>query len=182
MDDLTEYERRIGAALERIGLAVEGLATVPERTLPPVDADGAAALRAEVARLTEALETERGANAQLTERVRAIRERQDATVTQMERRIEKLTAQLDAQGLESQRLRKSAVSLREALRALREAAAAGLADGGAVNRAMQAELESLRATRMAEIAEMEEILSELEPLLPPVPEAEAAEEARDAGA
>ncbi len=51
------------------------------------------------------------------------------------------------------------------MRALREAQAEGLQEPHLIIRAMQAELEALRATRLSEMAEMDEILSELKPLI-----------------
>jgi hypothetical protein len=79
--------------------------------------------------------------------------------------VEKMTQQLDIQGLELQRMRKSTVQLREHLRVLHEAAADNLAEPHLINKAMLAELESLRATRHTETAEMDEILAELKPLI-----------------
>jgi hypothetical protein len=73
--------------------------------------------------------------------------------------------QLDAQGLEMQRMRKNVIALRENLRALREAQAAGLAEPHLLNKAMQAELDALRATRMTEIVTLDAILAELKPLI-----------------
>lgn len=158
MGDIVELEKRISAALMRLQAALEAAP-------PPAPGASAPADAAEIARLAEALAVERDANAQLTERVRAIRERQDATVVPLEKRIEVMTAQLDTQGIELQRMRKTNIQLREALRALREAVAAGITDAHLINKVMLAELDALRAARMAEMAEMEEILAELDPLL-----------------
>ena len=69
------------------------------------------------------------------------------------------------QGLELQRMRRVNASLREQLETLRSAQAAGLTEPGLINRAMQAELEALRAMRLTEMAEMDEILAALEPHL-----------------
>lgn len=145
-----DLERRIAAALDRIAAGLERA---------PRPAAG------EAGQLREALEAERAANAQLTERVRAIRERQENVVTGIERRLARQTELLDVQGLELQRLKKSLIQLREANRTLREAQEAGLADPAAINRSLQAEVEALRAGRAAEIAELDEILAELRPLV-----------------
>jgi hypothetical protein len=195
MAQTEELERRIASALGRIGAAALALAeappqvvetiveTVVERVVevpapaPEVDADSVAG--AEIARLRAELDAQASLNAQLDDRVRLIRERQDATVATLETRIGSLTAQLDAQGNEVQRLRMVNVQLREAMRGLREALTEGMADPGAINRAMLAELEALRATRMAEMAEMDEILAALDPL---VAAAEAEGGAQDARA
>lgn len=156
MNQITELERRIVAALARIDAGLDG-----------IDLGGAKAGSGggEQAGLSEALEAERAANAQLNERVRAIRERQETTVAGLERKLERMTRQLDAQGIEMQRLKKTGVGLREALRALREAQEAGVAEPHLINKSMLAELESLRATRQAEVVEMTEILDELSPLI-----------------
>jgi len=149
-DSASEMERRIAAALDRIAA---GLERAPR---PPAGETG---------QLREALEAERNANAQLTERVRAVKERQESVVAGLERRLARQTELLDVQGLELQRLKKSVIQLREANRVLREAQEAGLADPSAINRSLQAEVEGLRATRAAEIAELDEILAELRPLV-----------------
>ncbi|MCL4189939.1 MAG: hypothetical protein KJZ85_20260 [Rhodobacteraceae bacterium] len=149
-DSASELERRIAAALDRIAAGLE-------RTPRPQ--------AGETGQLREALEAERSANAQLTERVRAIKERQESVVAGLERRLARQTELLDVQGLELQRLKKSVIQLREANRVLREAQEAGLADPAAINRSLQAEVEGLRATRAAEIAELDEILAELRPLV-----------------
>ncbi len=105
------------------------------------------------------------ANAQLTERLRNVKDRDAQSVAQLEARVEGLTRQLDVQGLDLQRLRKTTVQLRESLRTLREAEAAGVSDPHMINKAMLAELEALRAQRASETAEMDEILAELLPLV-----------------
>ena len=156
MHKITELERRITAALERIGAGLDGIA------LAGAEAGSGAT---EQARLRESLEAERAANAQLNERVRAIRERQETTVAGLERKLERMTRQLDAQGIEMQRLKKTGVGLRESLRALREAQESGLSDSNLINKSMLAELEFLRAARQAEVVEISEILDELAPLI-----------------
>ncbi len=79
--------------------------------------------------------------------------------------VDRLTRQLDAQGLDTQRLRSSVAQLREEVRRLREAAESGLADAALINRAMQAELDALRAARASETTEIGEILAALAPLI-----------------
>ncbi|NUB43264.1 hypothetical protein GEU84_002620 [Fertoebacter nigrum] len=149
MQDIAELEGRITAALDRIGKGVEALSEAP----------------AEAGPLAAALDEERTANAQLAERLRAVKERDGARIAGLEAEVARLTGQLDVQGLEMQRLRQSTIQLREHLRALREAQESGLAEPGQLNKAMQAELEALRAARSSELAEMDAILAELTPLL-----------------
>lgn len=152
MSDIQDLERRITSALERIGLALDGIPA-------PVTA------RADPGGMQELLQAERDANAQLTERLRALKDRDTGQTTELQEKVERLTRQLDAQGLEVQRMRKNVIQLRETVRTLREAQAEGLADPHLLNKAMLAELEALRATRLTEIVEMDEILSELKPLI-----------------
>lgn len=161
MKDITELQRRMAAALDRIGAALEALPAARPPAAIAVTADPSA----EIARLTEALDAERAANAQLTERVRAIRDKQDTTVAQLDRKLEKQTALLDMQGLELQRMRKTNQQLVDALRAAEEALAAGVVDAHLVNRTMQAELESLRAVRLADLNEIDDVMEALAPLV-----------------
>ena len=176
MQEIAELERRITAALTRIGAGLDRAAAMPPPA-PVVAAPltgGEALLRAE-------LDEERMLNAQLQERIKVVTAREAAlrdvkppepkpvhvpvAQAQLEARIDKMTRQLDVQGLELQRMRKVTVQLREQLARLREAAEAGTTEPHLINKAMMAELEALRAARASEIAEMDEILSELSPLI-----------------
>ncbi|OYX41800.1 MAG: hypothetical protein B7Z02_14435 [Rhodobacterales bacterium 32-67-9] len=157
MSDITELERRISAALERIGTGLDLLGQGTGAT--PGDDDG------ELTALRDALDAERTANAQLTERVRAIREKQETMVEALEKKVGRLTEQLNAAGLELQRQKQLNTQLTDANRALSEAAQEGVAEPHLINRSMMTELEALRVARAAEMAEMEEILSELKPLI-----------------
>lgn len=161
MQDITALEKRITAALERIGKGVDRMASAPKVAAPvaPTPAPAPApdlALRAQ-------LEEEKTLTAQLQDRIRVMKERESQGVLQ--ERIERLTQQLDVQGLELQRMRRTAATLRDQLAHLRQAQAAGVTEPNLINKAMLAELEALRATRMTEMAEMDEILAALEPHL-----------------
>ncbi|MGR3467681.1 MAG: hypothetical protein ACU0CI_07345 [Shimia sp.] len=79
MSEIEQLEGRLQAALDRIRMAA---AAQPA----PMTGDDAAAQ--EIARLGQALEEERTANAQLEERVRAIRARQDEKIGALERQVE----------------------------------------------------------------------------------------------
>jgi len=105
------------------------------------------------------------ANAQLSERVRAIREKQESTLGALERKLAAANRVLEQHQRDAARLKRANADLLAANRALSEAAEAALADPHLVNRAMQAELEALRAERAADLSEMDDILSGLEPLL-----------------
>jgi peptidoglycan hydrolase CwlO-like protein len=152
MNEIAELERRITAALDRIGRAVEdGLRAGSEGATAAHDED-----------LREALETERAANAQLTERVRAIKEKQETIVTGLERSVRRLTEELEATQAELHRQKRAAQELIDANRALEQS---GGGEASAINRAMQAELEALRAARSSERAELAGIIAELRPLI-----------------
>lgn len=176
MQEITELERRVSAALDRIG---RGLDRLPVRSARakgadteteageteagagvPAGADGDAA--ATIAGLRRALEEERTAAAQLQERLRAVKDKDLIVQSQLTEKVEKLTRQLDVQGLELQRMRKTSISLREQLRVLREAQASGLAEPHLLNKAMLAELDALRATRLTEMAELDELAAALD--------------------
>ncbi|MEY3306733.1 MAG: hypothetical protein RLZZ413_771 [Pseudomonadota bacterium] len=151
MSDIEELERRISAAFDRIGQAVDGF-------VPPTTGAGTGELQ-------DALLTEQATNAQLTERLRVVKEREASQAAEAAEKVDRLTRALDAQGLELQRMKKTVIQLRESLRALREAQTEALADPHLVNKAMLTELEALRATRLTEMAQMDEILAELHPLI-----------------
>jgi len=205
--NIAELERRITAALGRIGAGLDKWnsaapapapvsaaisaavaaasspapnqtapnQTAPNQTAPNQTSAAPAAqtanlaqnatLEAEIAKLKVALATEKATVAQMTERLKSVKERETSTQGQLEAKVEKMTQQLDVQGLELQRMRKSTVQLREHLRVLHEAAADNMVEPHLINKAMLAELESLRATRHTETAEMDEILAELKPLI-----------------
>ncbi|WP_415234285.1 hypothetical protein [Pseudorhodobacter sp.] len=180
--NIAELERRITAALGRIGAGLDKWTPAPavvpssseaaaqekaaERMEPArQEAETIAALEAEIAKLKTALAAEKTSTAQLNERLKSVKDREHSSQGQLESKVEKMTEQLDVQGLELQRMRKSTVQLREHLRVLHEAAASNMAEPQLINKAMLAELESLRATRHTETVEMDEILAELRPLV-----------------
>ena len=208
-DRIAELERRISAAIGRIGSGVEQLSARAEAGGAQAPAGGPASIAepapiaepatplapvqpavqrseaqrteaaeiarlerslrekdSEILRLREALAAEKAASGELSAKLRAARDREAASAPgAMEAKVEKMTRQLDVQGLELQRMRKTTIQLREHLRVLHEAAAEGLAEPHLVNKAMLAELEALRAARHLDLAEMDEILAELEPLI-----------------
>ncbi len=127
MQDIVELERRLTAALERIGAGLD-------RRAGHVAGQGEGD---EIARLTEALDEERMANAQLNERVRVLHERATQGASEAD---EGLQAQLAAQADEIATLRRV------------------LAEAGK-------EIASLRAARAAEAAELAEVVAALDPLV-----------------
>ena len=167
MIDISELERRILYALERIDRGVDALTIgggiAPAHGMAP-DAGGPRD-HAEAGELRSALEAERSANAQLTERVRAIKDKQETIVSDLERKVGRLTQQLDLAGAELQRQRRLNADLVRANQALSDAARQGVIDPELLNTSLMTEIEALRAARSAEMAEMEEILAELKPLI-----------------
>lgn len=182
MSELAEYERRITDALERIGRGADVLISHRHPVAEPVVALPEAEPEpepesAEMAELRERLEAERAANAQLTERVRAIREKQETTLAALERRLVQATRALDVAQGEASRLKRANADLVEANRMLVETG--GRAEAHLINRAMQAELEAMRAARAWEASELAEIIGGLEPLV--AAHARAPEAGGDAG-
>jgi predicted nucleic acid-binding Zn-ribbon protein len=153
MQEIAELEKRITAALERIGKGVDRLAQAP-RSAPSASGGADAALRAQ-------LEDEKALNTQLQEKLRAAKERESKG--DLQEKIDRLTQQLDVQGLELQRMRRTAAGLRDQLAALRAAQAEGVAEPQLINKAMAAELDALRAERLTEVAQIDEILAALDP-------------------
>lgn len=165
MDNIAELERRITAALSRIGAGVETLSAVSVATAnAPVAtlADGVA--EAEIARLNEALDEEQMLTAQLNERLRVVRAQDAARREALEDEVARLSQALDTQGLEAARLKRTVASLREQLRLMTEAQAEGRIEPHLINRAMLTELEALRALRAAETSELNDLIAALDPL------------------
>jgi hypothetical protein len=152
MSDGSELERRIHAALDRVAAAAEGLAA-------PAPDDGS------TADLQAALEAEQAANAQLEDRVRAIKEKQETVVGRLEREVADLKTALAVRDATVQKVRRMNGLLRKTNRALRAANAQHLADPELLNAATQAELDALRALQEGDRAELDEILATLEPVV-----------------
>ena len=149
MSQIDELERRITAALDRIGQGLDGLAPGGG-----VDASEVEALRKE-------LEDEKLASAQLEERLKAVTQKQKQQADADERQADALR-KLDA---ELQSLRKANQQLRENNKALREANEAGVTEPHLINKSMLAELEGLRAARSADRAEASAVMADLERLI-----------------
>ena len=166
MSDITELERRITAALDRIGTGLDGLETPAPAGPDPAEMQESldiAGARAD--ELEKALSDEKLANAQLEERLKAVREKSDRHTSAMDIQAfeqQQSTAKLDA---ELQRLRRASEDLRQSNQSLRDALEQGLNEPHLINKAMLAELETLRATRSVEIAQADAVLAALEPLV-----------------
>ena len=164
MSELPQLETRISAALDRIksGLAARTDAA-PETGLDTGVDSGA--LQDQVAELSAKLDEEQTANAQLEERVKLLKERQDGKLAELESNVDAGRARSARMDRELQRLRQVNAELRDNNSQLREAVTAGVSEPHLVNKAMLAELEALRATRAADAAEMDAILEELTPII-----------------
>ncbi|AVL51958.1 hypothetical protein CEP88_04665 [Roseobacter denitrificans] len=150
MSDIEELNGRILAAMDRVAKGVDALAKNDS---------------GEVEGLQQALAEEKQVNAQLTERVRVLAERQDQAIAALETKAEEATSRVAALDEELQKLKKANGLLSEACGALREANAEGVGDASLINKAMEAELDAIRAMRRAEVLEADQILSALTPLL-----------------
>lgn len=151
MTDISELEQRLTAALDKIGAGIEGLTSARGGD--------------EAAQLSAALDEERMVNAQLEERVRAIKQKQDQTVARLEGEVERLRGLLDREERALSQVTRANAELRANNAALREAIAEGVAEPHLVNKSMMAELEALRASHGADRAELEAVLGELTPHL-----------------
>ena len=154
-DDLNASEKRLIAALDRLDACIDRAAEVraglvaAAPTEDAQDPDAAAdALRAENQRLSSALT--------------ALHERQSELLSSYETRIAESNERLNAAGDEVARLSAANEALIAANRALAAAEAPGEDERG---RALEAEIESLRASRAAEIGQMGDIIDSLDRML-----------------
>lgn len=174
MNEIAELERRIAYAMERIAKGVEALDNARDRAQsgapeavaqdsgPDTDSDK---LTAELDALRAELAEERLANAQLEERVRTLKKRQDLQAANLVTEQAATREKLSALDLELSRLRKANDQLQSSNAALRAANEEGVGEPHLINKSMMAELESMRAARQVDIAETEAIKLALVPLL-----------------
>lgn len=151
MSDIDELQRRITNALDQVAYGLDKL-SAPAPAGPDEET-------------LAALEEERTANAQLQERVRALRKKSESDAASMATRLEEVAAQAAQLDVELQRLRRANDQLSEACLALREANTEGVGEPHLINKAMLAELEGLRAARATDVAEASAILATLQPLV-----------------
>ncbi|RQP06923.1 MAG: hypothetical protein D1H97_05170 [Paracoccus sp. BP8] len=159
-DDLNASEKRLIAALDRIDQFLDR-ADLARRTAsgPPAgDAEGAEARLRKI----------QAENQRLSQDLAALHERQAAMLADCEARLAEAHQRLVHAGQEAARLSAANEALAEANRAL-IAAQGGGESPDETRRALEAEIESLRAARSAEIAQMGEIIDALDRMidLPP---------------
>jgi len=94
MSDIAGYERRIMAAMDRIGRGLEALRAAEAAPAPAPAEPVAAQTAAPAGDLALALEEERMANAQLTERLRLLKDRAQTAAATAEARIAALEAEV----------------------------------------------------------------------------------------
>jgi len=149
MSEIIAYQSRIAAALERIRSGVDGMSS------------GGAADASLQARLAE----EQTANAQLEERVKALKVRQDGKIAELEERVAVQADQMAKLDAELQRLRASNADMRDVNSQLRASASDGVAEPELINRALMAEVDALAAQRAADAAEADVIIADLKSLI-----------------
>ena len=150
MSNIEELQRRITAAMDRVAAGLDKIGTAPSGPDPD---------------MVQALEEERTANAQLRERVNALRTKANNQQQALRAEVEDGEARMAHLDIEMQRLRRANEQLLAACNALRDANAEGVGDPHLINKALLAELEGLRAARASDVAEANAILSALGPLL-----------------
>jgi predicted nucleic acid-binding Zn-ribbon protein len=155
MSDPSALEERLAAALARIETATTNL---PDPQAIAADAKSQAALEAQ-------FDEERGANAQLVDRVKALKDRQENQVAQLEKSLAAAKTTEAEKNIVQQKLKASIEDLRDQIARLTEANRAMVGDADLINTSMMAELEAMRASRRADVSDVDDILAQLEPHL-----------------
>lgn len=166
-----EAEAAIAAAAKAPAAPVSAPVSAPVAAAAKDTSQDWSRVEDELRVLREALEDEKLANAQLTERMRHLKEKMlsggAAAVAGIAAETAgpvsaDVVAQMD---IEVQRLRAANAALAESNAKLREANAMGVGDTQLINKALAAELESMRANRAVDAAETRALIEVLEPLL-----------------
>ena len=100
MTEIEEFERRINAALDRIAYQVETFGDSSPASTPAASDNSE-----EIEQLKSDLADERLANEQLEERVKAIRDRQESQVSELQAQVTAFKASIGDLDAELQRLR-----------------------------------------------------------------------------
>ena len=153
MTDISDLERRLSSALEKIGRGLDGLNASSSGPDPE-----------EMAELQNALQSERATRAELEARLGKIGDL-ESQMTQLQSEITKLRDELARRHGDTQRLKRVNAQLRANNLTLRDANARGVGDADLINTAMMAELEALRVSHDADRSELDAILTDLKPLL-----------------
>ena len=153
MTDITDLEQRIISALDRIKTGVDGMG-----------AAAPAASSGEADDLRRALDEEKTANAQLEERVKLLKDRQDGTINGLQSKTTEQQNRLSSLEAELAKVRATNDQLRNINAQLRQANETGVGEPHLINKAMLAELEALRAVRASDRGELDAMIAEIEPL------------------
>ncbi|MGH1465721.1 MAG: hypothetical protein ACRBBQ_10220 [Cognatishimia sp.] len=191
MGEIADLENRLSSALDRIANGIDKVGQAEQ-----FDADDQAEDQsAEIDALRSALEDEQQANAQLQERLNAVTAEaqaqaqsvvtegtgSDAEIEMLKAGFAEEIAALRQSALEEReaweglsgrlvRMRRSNKLMRTNALALRQAAAANVADASLINQSLQVEFDALTAAHELERAETDVILKTLQPLLGDTPE------------
>lgn len=152
MQDITELQRRLTAALDRIGSGLDRLGAVSDGT----EASDHQSLSAE-------LEAERTRVRELEDRLEDSRDRTGMRAPDIEAELKRCRALLESVEADRNRLKAGNDALRAALRAAQ--AAGDIADADAVNATMAAELDALRQVRESDRTELDAVLTALDTAL-----------------
>lgn len=152
MDDQSQIRSRLMDALTMIEAGLDRLQSAEDGTPDPVA-------------LAAALADERVVTAQLEQRVRTLKERQDQRLAALDAQIAAQRDQISSLDGDLQRLRQANADLRDVAGQMRAALADAVSEPELVNRAMLAEIEALRAVRAADLAEVNAVLADLQPLV-----------------
>jgi chromosome segregation ATPase len=166
MPQIDVTERRITTALDRIRKSIE------REPVPQMANAVAHELESKVSQLQSNLQEanaelaeEQSTNAQLEQRVRRLRERQQGFLTKLEADIGKQQSAMRKLDEDLQKLRLANEQLRQSNHALRTANETGVADAELINKAMMEEIVSLHAARSADQAEAQVVITSLNVLL-----------------
>ncbi len=167
MTEISELEYRISQALDRIGAGIAALEKPAPAPEPPSEDEDEAATagEGEVVALRELLDAERGANAQLEERLKVLKDRQSNEGEDLKREVETLRTQVEETHTRNRILKKRLEEMRRAFNDLRASVTDGQISGEALNAALAAELAGLSALREADRVELDTLLGALEPLV-----------------
>jgi chromosome segregation ATPase len=166
MPQIDVTERRITTALDRIRKSIE---TEP---IPQIDNTVVLELEEKLRILQSTLQVakadlsdEQSTNAQLEQRVRRLRDRQQGFLTKLEADIGKQQAAMRKLDADLQTLRVANEQLRQSNHSLRTANESGVADPELINKAMMDEIVALHAARSTDQSEAQVVITSLNVLL-----------------
>lgn len=155
MHEIGKLQRRIIAALDRIGAGVE-------RIEAPASTSGAGT---EGRDIETALVDERSATAELRDRLEATKARHDRELDEARNALDEARALLREVEEDRNRLKAANEALGEAARSLRDANAQGVTDADLVNNAVLAEIDTLKTIRASDRSELDALIRLIAPVL-----------------